>query len=77
MKRVNDEWIGRKINDWKIVGVVSTPKGIAWMCECKCGRVKQQKVWNVKSGKSKMCRECRTKENRERRESLNGYKSDK
>ena len=81
MKRKNDEWKGKKINDWTVVDYVLTEKGIAWVCECKCGRIKTQKVWNVKSGKSKMCRWCSAKERKERKEkgkvSSNGYKSDK
>lgn len=68
MKKENNEWVGRKINEWTIVDYVNTPKGVAWVCECKCGRIKTQKVWNIKSGKSKMCRACRDKAKREERE---------
>ena len=68
MKRSNNEWVGRTVNDWKIVDYVIEEKGVAWICECKCGRIKKQKVWNVKSGKSKMCRACRDKISREEKE---------
>ena len=49
MKRSNDEWVGKKVNDWKIVDYYINEKGVMWVCECKCGRIKKQKVWNVKS----------------------------
>lgn len=73
MKRKNDEWIGKKVNEWKVLDCVSTKKGLMWVCECKCGRIKTQKVWNVKSGKSKMCMKCSAKERWKR----NGHKDDK
>ena len=63
---------GKKINDWTVVDYVLTEKGVMWVCECKCGRIKRQKVWNVKSGKSKMCRACRDKQNRIEREKGEG-----
>ena len=70
VKRENDKWAGRKINEWTVVGYVlygDKKKEIRWMCECKCGRIKMQKADNIKSGKSKMCKECsgrlRRKEN--------------
>lgn len=58
MKRKNDEWVGKKINEWKIVDYVLTERGIKWVCECKCGRIKVQKVDNIKSGRSRMCKVC-------------------
>ena len=33
-------------------------KGIEWICKCKCGNIKRQKVDNIKSGRSKMCKVC-------------------
>lgn len=61
MKRSNDKWVGKEINDWKILDYVIGKNGIEWMCECKCGRIKKQKVWNVTSGKSRMCKACSAK----------------
>lgn len=58
MKRSNDKWVGKEVNDWKIVGYVVEVGIVKLMCECKCGRIKKQKVWNVISGKSKMCKAC-------------------
>lgn len=59
MRRENDKWIGRKINEWTIEGSVSRKgEGIKWICRCSCGREKEQKAWNVKSGKSRMCKAC-------------------
>ena len=52
---------GKRINDWTIVDYLLTEKGVMWVCECKCGRLKKQKVWNVKSGKSRMCKWCSAK----------------
>ena len=74
MKRSNDSYVGRKINEWTIVDYVLREKGVAWICRCKCGKEVEQKVWNIKSGKSKMCRECRIKKEREEKD---GYKDNK
>ena len=52
---------GKRINDWTVVNYLLTEKGVMWVCECKCGRLKKQKVWNVKSGKSRMCKWCSAK----------------
>lgn len=32
-----------------------------WICMCDCGNIVQQRTYNVKSGKSKQCRECSSK----------------
>ena len=59
MRRENDKWIGKKINEWTIEGSVSRKgEGIKWICRCSCGREKEQKAWNVKSGNSRMCKAC-------------------
>ena len=56
--RSNKEYVGEKINDWEIIDWVKGKKGIEWVCRCKCGNIKQQKVDNIKNGRSKMCKEC-------------------
>lgn len=54
----NKDYIGQKINDWTIIDYESDEKGIKWVCRCKCGAIKTQKVDNIKNGKSKMCKKC-------------------
>ena len=57
----NKDYVGEKINDWEIIGWEKGKKGVDWICKCKCGKIKKQKVDNVKSGRSKMCKECSSK----------------
>ena len=59
--RNNKEYIGEKFGDWEIIDWVREKKGIEWICRCKCGKIKQQKVDNIKNGRSKMCKECSNK----------------
>ena len=66
-EKENDKYVGKKYGKWTVVDWILTEKGVAWMCECECGRVKKQKVWNVKSGRSMMCKVCSVKERRRRR----------
>ena len=70
----NNKYVGKKYGKWTVVDWVMTEKGVAWICECECGKRVQQKVWNVKSGRSTMCKECSVKERRKRRD---GHKDDK
>ena len=49
----------KNIGDWEVIDWVQGKNGIEWICRCKCGNIKQQKVDNIKNGRSKMCRECR------------------
>ena len=72
MKRSNNEWVGRKINEWKILDYIITEKGIKWVCECKCGRIKTQKVYNIKSGRSKMCKVCSGELRRKEKKEIDG-----
>lgn len=58
----NRAFIGKKINDWEIIGCARGRKGYDWICKCKCGIIKRQKVDNIKSGRSKMCKNCSIKE---------------
>lgn len=62
MKENNKKYIGQKINDWEIIDYVIQRKEVRWICKCKCGTIKVQKADNIKTGKSKMCRECYQKE---------------
>ena len=60
----NRNFIGEKFNDWTIIDWVKGKKGIEWVCQCKCGKIKTQKVDNIKNGRSRMCKECMNKEKR-------------
>ena len=57
----NKDFIGQKFNDWEVIGWEHGKKGIEWICRCKCGFIKQQKVDNIKNGRSKMCKKCYAK----------------
>lgn len=54
----NKDYVGKRINDWTIIDWEKGKKGIEWICRCKCGRIKKQKVDNIKNGRSKMCKVC-------------------
>lgn len=56
--RSNKEYVGEKFNDWEVIGWENGKKGIEWICKCKCGYIKKQKVDNIKNGRSKMCKRC-------------------
>lgn len=62
----NRSYVGEKINDWTIIGYVKGKKGYEWICRCKCGKEVVQKVDNIKSGRSKMCRECSDNERKQK-----------
>lgn len=64
----NREYIGEKINEWKILDFKQDEHGGKWLCECKCGEQKWQKVYNIKNGKSKMCAKCSGKSRRKPKE---------
>ena len=64
--RENDKMIGNRYNKWEVIGWERGKKGIEWVCRCECGEVKVQKVDNVKSGRSRMCKRCSVRERRER-----------
>lgn len=60
--------INKYVNGWKVLGYHSTkekPSGsrVDWLCECSyCGIQKQIPMYNVLSGKSKMCFSCANKD---------------
>lgn len=61
----NKKYVGYKFNDWEIIDwVIGDRKEVEWICRCKCGKIKQQKVDNIKNGRSKMCKECSAKSKR-------------
>lgn len=66
----NEYYIGKKINKWEIIDYKKDEHGGKWLCRCECGEKKWQKVYNIKNGKSKMCKKCssqaRKKEKKER-----------
>lgn len=64
----NKDFIGYKFNDWEVIDWVKGKKEIEWICRCKCGNIKQQKVDNIKNGRSKKCKECSIKEKRKKEE---------
>lgn len=58
------EAIGKEYGRWTVIGIERGKKGLEWICRCKCGEEKRQKIWNIKSGKSVMCKKCSGKERR-------------
>lgn len=64
----NKSFVGEKFNDWEVIGWESGKKGVDWICRCKCGIIKKQKVDNIKSGRSKMCKKCYGESKRKEKE---------
>lgn len=63
--RSNKDFVGKKFNNWEVIDwVIGEKKEVEWICRCRCGNIKQQKVDNIKNGRSKMCKECSGKERR-------------
>lgn len=63
-ERENREAVGRRYGEWEVIGIERGKKGLEWLCRCKCGEIKVQKIWNVRSGKSKKCKKCSGRERR-------------
>lgn len=62
----NKDFIGKKFNNWEVIDwVIGERKEVEWICRCKCGKIKQQKVDNIKNGRSKMCKECANKKRKQ------------
>lgn len=62
----NKDFIGKKFNNWEVIDwVIGERKEVEWICRCKCGNIKQQKVDNIKNGRSKMCKECADKKRKQ------------
>lgn len=62
----NKDFIGKKFNNWEVIDwVIGERKEVEWICRCKCGNIKQQKVDNIKNGRSKMCKECANKKRKQ------------
>ena len=71
----NKDFIGKKFNDWEVIDwEIGPKKEVEWICRCKCGNIKKQKVDNIKNGRSKMCKECankkRKKEKKQKEEKI-------
>lgn len=56
----NHNCIGERYNHWTVIDVVynENRKEYEWLCRCDCGNVVQQRVYNIRNGKSKHCRQC-------------------
>lgn len=56
----NHDCVGQRYNHWTVIGVVynENRKEYEWICECDCGNIVQQRVYNIRNGKSKHCRQC-------------------
>lgn len=56
----NDNAIGERYNHWTVIGVEynENRKEYEWICQCDCGTISRQRVYNIRSGKSKHCRCC-------------------
>lgn len=62
----NKDFVGKKFNDWEVIDwAIGPKKEVEWICRCKCGNIKQQKVDNIKNGRSKMCKECANKKRKQ------------
>lgn len=57
-ERENRESIGRRYGKWTVIGVERGKKGLEWICRCECGEIKKQKIWNIREGRSEMCKAC-------------------
>lgn len=67
--------IGKVYGRWTIIGVERGKKGLEWICRCECGEEKRQKIWNVRSGRSEMCKKCSGKQRRkEKGEKIGEYR---
>lgn len=56
----NHNCIGQRYNHWTVIDVVynDNRKEYEWVCQCDCGNIVQQRVYNIRNGKSKHCRQC-------------------
>lgn len=55
--------IGQRFGKWKILSRVQESTGAVidavWHCQCACGRAGQVRQWNLVSGRSTGCFDCR------------------
>lgn len=58
--------IGREYGEWTVIGIERGKKGLEWICRCRCGEIKKQKIWNIRSGRSEMCKKCSGRRRRKR-----------
>ena len=59
-------FIGERFNDWEVIDwTIGEKKEVEWICRCKCGKIKKQKIDNIKNGRSKMCKECADKKRKQ------------
>lgn len=70
----NREAIGRVYGMWTVIGVERGKKGLEWICRCKCGEERRQKIWNVRSGRSEMCKKCSGRKRRKEGEKEEGWR---
>lgn len=54
----NRRAIGRRYGSWEVIGIEKGKKGTEWVCRCICGEIRRQKIDNVRSGRSRMCKKC-------------------
>lgn len=60
--------LGQHFGDWTVIAEapsLKTPyKTLAmWLCQCKCGLIKEVRADDLRNGRSKKCKSCAAKEN--------------
>lgn len=82
MRRSYKDYVGERYGKWEVIGWKEEKRGekrkdIKWICRCECGEEKEQKVDNIISGRSMMCKKCSGKSRRkEKEEKENKYRID-
>lgn len=61
---MEEKYIGKKINNWKILSYSGKDKfgQDKYLCECSCGKKQDKNVYELLRGKSKSCRSCSYKD---------------
>jgi hypothetical protein len=56
---ISQNLLDRQFGEWNVIGFAGRQKGgIAWLCRCSCGRVKEVLTRNLTSGPSTQCKSC-------------------
>ena len=60
---MNQDYIGKKINDWTILSFSGKDKfgQDTYLCVCKCGKKKNKNIYEILRGHSISCRSCSAK----------------
>lgn len=60
MKTTNEDLVGREFFDWKVIGQENSNPKIKnnWICQCKCGTIRNIRTCNLSNGSRKSCKKC-------------------